>query len=198
MALRDLIVNAGRTLVHQYHSVKYHPAYGKPVPQTKRELFYARQLGPLTAAVAAHGTSNKWQAIEVIPLANSDEVHFNWVTPYDFDFRHPVLVRWGLISNAASKALTITTTYSTVDMGATLAGSGDAGDGGTALTQTIAAITTGSNPGADKPFMSQIGTIEGITTDYDILELKLVASGQTTADAVRVFCLEIGYRSLVG
>jgi len=194
MALRDLILNSARTVVQQYHKQKYHPAYGKPVPQTKRELFYARQLGPLTAAVAAHGTTDKWQAIEVIPLANSDEILFNWLTPYDFDYRHPILVRWGLISNAASKALTITTTYSTVDMGATFAGSGAAGDGATALTQTIAAVTTSSNPGADKPFLSQVGTIEGLTSDFDILELKLVASGQTTADAVRVWCLEIGYR----
>jgi hypothetical protein len=182
--------------VHQYHTSKWHPTLGKPVPQTKSQVFYAYQLGPLTAAVAAHGATNKWQAIPVIPLADNDEIHFNWLTPYDFDFRHPVLIRWGLISSAASKALTLTTTYSTVDMGASFTGSGDAGDGGTALTQTIAAVTTGNNPGANKPFMSQVGTIEGKTSDYDILEIKGVASGATTADNVKVWCLEISYRPL--
>lgn len=194
MALIDLITNDGRTTVHQYHkSGRFHPELHKPAAAYKRELFYAEQLGPLTAAVAAHGGTNKWVAAKVIPLANSDEIHFNWLTPYDFDFRQPVLVRWGLIASAASKALVITTTYSTVSMGTGFIGSDDAGDGATVLNRTIAAVTTGSNPGADKPFMSQIGVIEQLITDYDILELKLVASGQTTADNVKVWCLEIGY-----
>ena len=193
MSTTNLIVDDARTTVHQYHKARYHPQLHKPVPHYRREIFYANQLGPLTAAVAAHGGTNKWVANLVIPLADNDEVHFNWLTPYDFDYTQPVLVRWGLISNAASKAQTITTTYSTVDMGAGFVGSDDAGDGGTVLNQTIAAIATGDNPGGDKPFMTQIGIIEKLTTEYDILEIKGVAASATTADAVRVWCLEIGY-----
>lgn len=196
MAIIDKILDSARRVVLQYHKSRFHSALHKPAADYKREIFYAEQLGPLSAAVAAHGGTNKWVAIKVIPLADADEVHFNWVTPLDFDYRHPIAFRWGLISNAASKAITITTTYSTVDMGADFKGSGDAGDGGTALTNTIAAVSTGDNPGGDKPFMTQVGTIEQLTSDFDILEIKGVAGSATTADAVRVFCLEIYYRPL--
>jgi hypothetical protein len=180
-------------VLSQYHKPRFHPHLHKPAAGTKVETLYAYQLGPLTAAVAAHGGTNKWVAAPVIPLADSDEVHMNWVTPHDCDTRYPIYIRWGLIANAAAKGGTITTTVSTVDLGATHTGSGDAGDGGTALAQTIAAIATGDNPGADKPFFTVWGKKNGATTDYDILEIKLVASAQTTADALRVFCLQIAY-----
>lgn len=180
-------------VLKQYHKPRFHPHLHKPAAGTKVETFYAYQLGPLTAAVAAHGGTNKWVAAPVIPLANSDEIHMNWVTAHDCDTKQPIYVRWGLISNAASKALTITTTINEVDTGSDHSGSDDAGDGGTALDETIAAITTGSNPGADKPFFSVWGKKNGASTDFDILEVKLVASGETTADAVRVFCLQIAY-----
>lgn len=180
-------------VLNQYHKPRFHPHLHKPVAGTKVETLYANQLGPLTAAVAAHGGSNKWVAALVIPLANSDEIHMNWAVPHDCDTKYPIFIRWGLISSANSKALTIATTISTVDTGSTHAGSGDAGDGGTALAETIAAITTGSNPGQDKPFYSVWGKKNGATTDYDILEIKLVASGETTADNVKVWCLQIAY-----
>lgn len=180
-------------VLNQYHRARFHPHLHKPAPEMKVETFYAYQLGPLTAAVAAHGVTNKWQAIPVIPLADNDEVHFNWVTAHDCDTKYPIYVRWGLIASAASKASTITTTISTVDTGANHTGSGSAGDGGTALDETIAAITTGSNPGANIPFFSVWGKKNGVTTDFDILEIKLVSTGNTTADNVKVFCLQIAY-----
>lgn len=184
------------TVLNQYHKSKFHPHLHKPTPKHKVETLYAYQLGPVSAAVAAHGTTNKWQGLPVIPLANSDEIHAVWMSSHGFDSKNPVYVRWGLISNAASKALTITTTVDTVDFGATHAGSATAGDGGTALNETIAAITTASNPGADIPFFSVWGKLNGTSTDFDALFVKLVASGATTADSVRVWCLQVAYRPL--
>lgn len=180
----------------QYHSNRYHVHLHKPAADYAVETLYAYQLGPLTAAVAAHGVSNVWEGVPVIPLTDVDEIHSIWVTPFNFDSKAPFYVRWGLLSNADSKALAIATTVDFVDTGATMTGSDTAGDGATALTETITAITTTSNPGTSKPFFSVWGKINGRTTDFDILFLKLVASGQTTADAVRVFCLQLAYRQL--
>lgn len=183
-------------VLDQYHAHRFNARGGFPMAKRKTETFYAYQLGPLTAAVAAHGTTNKWEALPVIPLTDSDEVHFAWVTPDDFDYRYPIYLRWGLIANAASKAQALATTIDRLDTGATMAGSDAAGDGATTLTETITTISTATNPGADEPFFSVWGKINGHTSDFDILGVKLVASGQTTADAVRVFCLQISYTPL--
>lgn len=179
-----------------YHANRYHPHLHKPAPELRVETLYAYQLGPLTAGVAAHGVTNVWEGIPVIPLTDADEIHAIWPTPFEFDSKSPFYVRWGLLSNADAKALTIATTVDFIDTGATQTGSDLAADGATALSETIAAITTTSNPGTSKPFFSVWGKINGRTTDFDILFVKLVASGQTTADAVRAFCLQIAYRPL--
>lgn len=178
----------------QYHNKIFHASLGKPAADYKVETLYAYQLGVVTAAVAAHGVTDKWEGIPVIPLTDADEVHAIIVTPHDFDSKFPFYLRWGLISNAASKAQALATTVDFVDTGATHSGSDTAGNGATALTETITTISTSSNPGADKPFFSVWGKINGRSTDFDILFAKLVASGQTTADAVRVFCLQFAYR----
>lgn len=188
------MANSTLRVLDQYHANVWHPHLGKPVPDYKVDTLLAYQLGPLTAAIAAHGVTDVWQGIPVIPLADNDEIHAIWVTPYNFDSKFPFYARWGLLSNADSKALTIATTVDFVDTGATHAGSDVAADGATPLTETITAITTTSNPGTSKPFFSVWGKINGQTTDFDILFLKLVAGGATTADAVRVFCLQIAYR----
>ena len=188
------MANSTLRVLDQYHANVFHPHLGKPTPDYKVETLLAYQLGPLTAAVAAHGVNNVWEGIPVIPLTDNDEIHVIWPTPHDFDSKFPFYLRWGLISNAASKAQALATTVDFVDTGATHTGSDTAGDGATALAETITTITTGTNPGANKPFFSVWGKINGRSTDFDILFAKLVASGQTTADAVRVFCLQIAYR----
>lgn len=180
----------------QYHASRFHTHLHKPAPDYKVQTLYAYQLGPLTATVAAHGVTDVWEGIPVIPLTDADEVHAIWVTPFDFDSKAPFYMRWGLISNAASKAQALATTVDFVDTGATHTGSDTAADGATALTETITTISTSTNPGANKPFFSVWGKVNGRTTDFDILFMKLVASGQTTADAVRVFCLQLAYRGL--
>lgn len=188
-----LFVDSNRYNIIQADNLKYHTRYGKPVANLTQVHIDAEQLDPLTAAIAAHGGSNKWVAKQVIPLANSDEVHYAWDKPDKLDIKYPILLRWGVISNAASKAGALTTTYSKGSRGTNHAGSDDAGDGGTALDQTIAAITTSSNPGQDKPFLSQIGVINGASSDWDWMDIKLVSSGNTTADALRIWCLKIYY-----
>jgi len=178
------------TNLASYHIPRF-GSYGKPSRENIVETFYAYQLGPLTAAVAAHGVTNVWQGMPVIPLANNDEIHFAWKTPNDLDVEYPIKVRWGLISNAATKALTITTTYDRVIEGTTVAA-----DGATAFNDTIPAIATGDNPGANIPFNTKWGKINGTSTEFDILFIKGVASGATTADAVRVTWLQFAYTPL--
>jgi len=180
----------------EYHRARFHPHLHKPTASLKTVTLTAYQLGVLTAARGAHAVSDVWEGIDVIPLADNDEIHVIWPTPLDFDSKYPVYIRWGLLSNADSKAQALTTTVDFIDTGATQSGSDLAADGATALNETIAAITTATNPGTSKPFFSVWGKINGRTTDFDILFLKLVASGATTADAVRVFCLQIAYRPL--
>lgn len=182
-------------VLNNYHKARFHNSLHKPAAEFKVETLYAYQLGALTAARAAHGTTNKWQGVDVIPLANSDEIHALWVAPHDLDFKFPIYQRWGLIPNNATSALTITTTVDFMDLGATHAGSDAAGDGATAFNETIAAITAAQTT-ADVPFFSVWGKHLAQSTDWDILFTKLVASGQSGADRLRVFCLQIAYRPL--
>lgn len=179
-----------------YHANRYHPHLHKPAPELRVETLYTFQLGVVGAVRAAYGVTDVWEGIPVIPLEDTDEIHAIWVTPFEFDSKSPFYVRWGLLSNADSKALTIATTADFIDTGATQAGSDLAANGATALTETITAITTTSNPGTSKPFFSVWGKINGRTTDFDILFVKMLVSGQTTANAVHAFCLQIAYRTL--
>jgi len=195
MAYLDLFIDTLRRVPHIWHTPKFHAKLLKPVAQLKRELFYARQLGPLTAAVAAHGVTNVWQGVEVIPLADSDEIHFAWITPPDFDFKSPIMIRWLLLPDNNTSAGTLTVTYDTLDLGATHAGSTIAADGATTMTTTVAAVVAADTT-ASIPFFSQTASIEGLTTDFDILFLKLVASSMSAADRLRVHSLEIYYYPL--
>jgi hypothetical protein len=161
------------------------------------ETLYAYQLGPVTAAVAAHGTSNQWQGVPVIPLTNADEIHAAVMVPYGADLIHPQYLRWLLLPDNADSSLTITTTVDTVDMSRDLTGSDAAGDGGTALDVTIPAIVAAETT-AETPFGSDWGKINGklrSSTFYDCLFVKGVASGQAGADRLRVFGLQVAFRN---
>lgn len=190
------MANSTKRLMDGYHLSHFHSHLHKPAPQFVVETMYAYQMGPVTAAIAAHGVTNVWQGVPVVPLDNSDEIHVAWATSHNFDAKHPFYLRWGLIANDSAQAITLTTTVDFVDMGATHTGSDTAGDGATALSETIAAITTTSAAGTNKPYFSVWGKINGRTTDFDALFVKLVASGVTGADTVRVWCLQIAYRPL--
>lgn len=187
------MADATLRVLKQWHRRYFHPHLHRPVPKNKIDTLYAYQLGVVTAAHAAHGTTNKWQGLSVIPLANNDEVHAVWITPPDFDYKWPIRIRWGLIANAASKASALTTTVDFVDIGSDHFGSDTAGDGSTALNETIATISTSTNPGADVPFFSVWGKANAQTSDWDALFVKLVSSGNTTADAMRVWCMQVSY-----
>lgn len=177
-------------VLDQYHADRFHPHLHKPTPDYKVETFYAYQLGVVSAAQAAHGVSNKWQGIFVIPLADNDEIHAIWVTPHDLDSKFPMYLRWGLIPNNDTSASTLTTTVDYADLGATHAGSDAAGDGATALNETIKAIVAADTT-ANIPFFSVWGKMNGRTTDFDILFVKLVSTGNSGADRLRVFCLQL-------
>jgi len=166
----------------------YHKAifgkFGVGSHKLKVDTIYAGDLGYVTAgAPAAGGDTNIWQGVQMIAIASNDEIHFAWATPHDFDYHFPFYVRWGLYATDASKAATCTTTYDMVD-------AGDAGaDGATALATTIAAKT----PGEDVVDWTVWGKGAAGTSDYDYLFLKMVATSCTTADNVKVWCLEIAY-----
>jgi len=180
----------------EYHRARFHPHLHKPTASYKVVEFLPEDFSLVSAAIAAHGTSSKWEHLEVVPLADADEIHVEFSTPHDMDTKFPFYVRWKLIANAAAKGVTITTTYDTVDCGANHTGSDDAGEPATAFTETIAAIGTTDNPGADKPFFSVWGKVNGATTDFDSIHIKGAATDATTTDAVRVRSLQFAYRPL--
>lgn len=183
-------------VLDQYHRSRFHVHLHKPAPDTKVIEVPATAFSLKTTALDTHGTSVKWEHIKVAPLTDGDEIHVVLSTPHDMDTKFPFYVRWGLISNAAAKAVLLETTYDTVDTGATHAGSDDAGDGGTAFTETIATVTTTANPGADKPFFTVWGKANGTATDFDILHVKAIVTDATTAAAVRAWSMQFAYRPL--
>lgn len=181
-------------VLNQYHNPRFHPHLHKPAAGTKVETLYAYQLGPVTAAVAAHGVADKWQGIPVIPVADNDEIHAVWMSAHDFDYRYPLYVRWGLLPNNATSASTITTTVDFVDMNGDVdaKGSDAAGDGGTALTETITAIVAADTT-ANVPFFSVWGKAAAQSADWDALFVKMVSTGNSSADRLRIWCLQIAY-----
>lgn len=167
------------------------------------ETLYAYQLGVISAAQAANGVTNKWQGVFVIPLADNDEIHAVWYVPHQADLRYPLYVRWLLhVGDADSAASTITTTHDKVKMstGLTAAthmvGNDAAGDGGTALNDTIAAITIEETETENTPFASDWGKINGVSTSnrFDALFIKMVSTANTAADRLRVVGLQIAYK----
>lgn len=180
----------------QYHASRFHVHLHKPAADTKVVEVPATAFSLVGAALTTHATSSKWEHISVAPLADNDEVHVALSTPHDMDTRHPFYVRWGLIANAAAKGITMETTYDTVDTGADNTGSDDAGEPATALSETIATIATTDNPGADKPFFTVWGKVNGTATDFDILHVKSLTTDATTGDAVRVWSMQLAYRPL--
>lgn len=152
-------------------------------------------LTPVTAALAAHGTTDDWENLRVIPLADSDEVHALYIIPPNVDLIFPIYLRWHLISNAASGGVTLTTTVDKIDMTMDFTGSATAGNGATALDTTIPAITD-AEAAADIPFASDYGKINGIArgSEYQALFVKVIASSATSADRCRIVQLEIATR----
>jgi hypothetical protein len=165
-----------------YHKAKWGRA-GVGSAFLKVARIDAACLGPVTAAEAASGVSNVWEGVLTVPIASNDEIHYAWATPYDLDYRFPLYVRWGVIATADNKAATCLTTYDYLDAGDTAA------DGATALAETIPAKT----PGINKVNMTYWGKTTPSTSDFDYLFLKMVATSCTTADNVKVWCLEIAY-----
>lgn len=161
------------------------------------ETLYAYQLGVLTAAHAAHAVSDKWEGVTVIPLADSDEVHVVYMIPHNAELLHPVYLRWILLPNHTTSAATIATTVDKVDMTRNMTGSDVAGDGATALDTTIPAIVA-AETGADVPFASDWGIIKGVArgSEYDALFVKLVASGASSADRLRVVAMQVATRRI--
>ena len=157
--------------------------------------FLAYQLGPVTAAVAAHGVTDVWQGIPVIPLADADEIHAICTVPPNADLRHPVYLRWLLIPNAATSVGAITTTIDKVNTTRNWTGSSTAGDGATALSTTIPAVIDGETA-INVPFASDWGKIAGVAQSayYDMLFIKLVAGSMTGADILRVFGLQVAFK----
>lgn len=179
----------------QYHSSRYHRHLHKPAPDTKVETIYATQLGPVTAAEAAHTTTDKWEGVRVIPLDANDEVHFAWATPADFSYKDFVYVRLLYIPNHASAGTVITVTYDKVSMGTNGTGSDDAGNGATSFSETIETVTD-AQTNIDQPLASPWGKIVGSTTDYDVLFLKIVAGTASGADRLHLWAVQIGYHPL--
>jgi hypothetical protein len=172
------------TALPHYHKAKY-GKFGAGSSYLKVDRIYAGDLGYVAAgAPAANGVSDKWQGVQMIPIASNDEIHFPWAAPHDLDYRYPIYVRWGLYATAASKEATMTTTYDYVSSGDTAA------DGATALAETI----PGKTPGDDKVDWTYWGETTPATSDFDVLFLKAVAT-VTTADNVKVWALEIAYTS---
>jgi len=183
-----------------YQTPLFHEALHRPVHRTRVQTFYADQLDTVGAALAPHGVAGKWEHINVIPLANADEIHKVIVVPHDMDVNFPFFLRWGLIPNNATSALTIATLVDLIDVGASQAGSGSAGEPATALDETIAAITAAQTT-ANIPFYSMWGkknpvVVGGDIGRLDIVHVKLTASGQSSADRLRVFCLQFAYKPM--
>ena len=156
---------------------------------------YAYQLGVLTAARAAQGVTNKWEGVDVIPLADSDEIHAIWYVPHNANTKYSIYLRWQLVvGNADSAASTLTTTVDKINMTRTAEGSDTAADGATALTTTIPAITIAETETENFPFASDWGKIVGSATLFDALFVKLVSSSNTAADRLRVVALQIAYK----
>lgn len=159
------------------------------------DTLYAYQIGVVSAARAANGVSNVWQGVDVIPLANADEVHILWIPPHHINWAAPLKVRFIFFSNNASGGSTMTLTYDKVTWGE----AGDAAvaaDGATALTTTLAAITDAATT-ANYPIASVWGEINGSTTNFDALFFKGVSSSNSGADRLRVVAFQVAYKSLI-
>lgn len=157
------------------------------------KTLYAYQLGVITAAHAAHGVSNQWNGIWVVPLADSDEIHAIFMIPHNANLKYPMYLRWVLVPNNNSSGATLTTTVDKVDMTRTMEGSDVTADGATSLDTVIPAITDAETT-AETPLASDWGKISGSNTLYDALFVKLVASSASGADRLRVAALQIGYK----
>lgn len=179
----------------QYHTSRFHPHLHKPAAEYKAETFYARDLGVVTAGHRAYGVSAKWEGVTVIPLDNGDKVQFAWLTPLDFDWKHPVYVQLCYIPDDNASATALTVTYDRLSMGATLIGSGVAADGASTFTETIESVTDAQTD-ADKPLCSPWGKINGSATEFDVLFLNIVAGAVSAADNLCLVALRIAYRPL--
>ncbi|MCK5020564.1 MAG: hypothetical protein KAS32_26330 [Candidatus Peribacteraceae bacterium] len=188
------ILDADNRVLSQYHKKVGHNSLGSPTPQTKVITIDAPQLDPVGAALAAHGTSVKFEHVRVIPLADADEIHYVITTPHDFDGRYRYYLRWQLISNNAAGGAAITTTVDELDAGSTQTGSDEAGEPATALDTPIPAITDAETT-ADVPFYSDWGIKIPVESgpDINMIHLKLVASSASGADRLRVMKLQFGY-----
>jgi len=187
-----LLLDSDNRVLHPYHKERWHHHLAKPTPELKVCSFNAVVLDPVTATLAAHGTSVKFEHIRVIPLADADEIHYQFSTPHDFDGRKDWYLRWKLISNNAAGGATITTTVDLIDVGSTHAGSDEAGEPATALDTVIPAITDAETT-ADVPFYSDWGIKTGQAADINTIHVKLVASSASGADRLRVVELQFGY-----
>lgn len=161
------------------------------------KTFDVDQLSPVTAAIAAHGVTNKFENLRVLPLADSDEFHALFHLPPDLDLKKRIYFYATLISNAAAKATTLTVTYDALTHGQ-IDNSGvtasTVGDGATAVSQGIDAVAVGDNPGANKIFDTMIGYINPDNTsvrDWQSIFFKVISSANTTADAIRVIAFHV-------
>lgn len=177
----------------------YHKKRGRQGPHTLEwwvDTLYAYDMGVITAAHAAYGTTNKGQGVWSIPLTNADEVHILWIPPHHWNYKEPVKLRYLIFPNNASSGITLTTTYDKVAWGegataATLA------DGATSLTSTHSAITDAETT-ADYPLVTEWAQVnKGSETDFDAFFFKMVASGQTGADRARLIAAQFAFKSLV-
>ena len=133
--------------------------------------------------LAAHGVSGKFQYVYVVPMTNVDEIEYAWRVPFDCDVAERIYIAFAIISNADSKALTLTPTYDVLAAGETTAA------GATALDGTIPSKTCTS---ANYLYWTYYGWLEGSkVTAGDLMHLTVTASGQTTGDAVRVVGMHI-------
>lgn len=175
----------------------YSTTMRRPVANYESKYVPAVIMQPVLAALAAHGTTDKWENFRVIPLANADEVHNLVFVPGWADLRYPVYLRWHLIPGNAASGGTLTTTVDKINMGVSddFVGSDDAGDGVTALDTVIPAITDAETT-IDKPFASDFGKINGQTARYHAIFVKLVAASMSGADRLRVVALEVAFKKL--
>lgn len=149
---------------------------------------YAYQMGPLTAAHAAHATTNKWEGVPVIPLDASDEVHIAWVLPNEMDCKEEILMRAVWLPNNNSAGTVTTFTYDRVTFNSSVAA-----DGVTALSETITSPAD-ADTDADYPITSMWGKIPGHTTDFDALFVKLVAGTASGADRLHLFAVQFAWK----
>ena len=140
-------------------------------------------MGANTPALAAHGQASKFQYVYVVPMTNADEIEYAWRLPFDVDVREKIYIAFAVISNADSKALTLTPTYDVLAAGETTAA------GATALDGTIPSKTCTT---AHYLYWTYYGWIaDSGATAGDLMHITVAASGQTTGDAVRVVGMHI-------